>query len=162
MITVGGCNDAGGAGTATWLLCRAGTSTCALPIGQVIETMRIRPIEAVAGAPPYVRGLSIIRGAPVPVVEAGLMFGDRPALSERLVTMRIGSRTVALAVESVIGVRDIAAGTCAALPPLLRDAGRETIAAIGSLDAEFLFVLRIARIVPEDVLARLSIDGAQP
>jgi purine-binding chemotaxis protein CheW len=160
MTTLGGCNDASGAAMTKWLLCRTGTCICALPLGQVIETMRIRPIETVAGAPHCVRGLSMIRGAPVPVVDTGLIFGGRPTLSERLVTMRIGSRTVALAVETVLGVRDIATGACEALPPLLRDAVGEMIAAIGTLDAEFLFLLRVARIVPEDVLARLSVDGA--
>jgi chemotaxis signal transduction protein len=96
----------------------------------------------------------------VPVVDAGLMLGGRPTRSERLVTLRIGNRTAALAVESILGVRVIASDAGEELPPLLRDVARETIVAIGSLDAEFLFFLRTARIVPEDVLARLSLDGA--
>jgi hypothetical protein len=46
----------------SWLLCRAGNLLCALPIEHVIEIMRPLPVEQIAGAPHYVRGLSIIRG----------------------------------------------------------------------------------------------------
>jgi hypothetical protein len=42
------------------------------------------------------------------------------------------------------------------LPPLLRDAAVEAVAAIGTLDAELLLFLRTARIVPEDLLSRLD------
>jgi hypothetical protein len=48
------------------------------------------------------------------------------------------------------------------LPPLLRDAARDTITSIGTLDAELLFFLRAARIIPDDVLEHLDAGGAMP
>jgi purine-binding chemotaxis protein CheW len=144
----------------SWLLCRAGTLLCAIPLEHVIEILRVLPIEAVSGAPPYVRGLCIIRGAAVPVVDTGLLVGDQPTRSERLVTIRTGSRTVALAAETVLGIWAIGGESFKELPPLLRDAARETIAAIGTLDAELLFFLRATRIVPQELLDRLGPDGA--
>jgi purine-binding chemotaxis protein CheW len=144
----------------SWLLCRAGTLLCAIPLEHVIETLRVPPIEAVSGAPRYVRGLSVIRGAAVPVIDAGLLVGDQPTNAERLITIRTGNRTIALAVETVVGISAIAEATVTALPPLLREAASEAIAAIGTLDAELLIFLRATRIVPPDVLDRLIADGA--
>ena len=114
------------------------------------------PIEQLSGAPSYVRGLCIIRGSPVPVVDTGLLIGDQVTRLERLVAISIGGRSVALAVEAVVGIRAIGAGASEQLPPLLRDAAVEAIAAIGTLDAELLLFLRTARIVPEDLLSRLN------
>lgn len=145
---------------ASWLLCRAGTLLCAIPLEHVVETLRVLPIEPVSGAPGYVRGLCIIRGAAVPVVDAGLLLGDQPTRSERLITIRTGSRTIALAVETVLGISAIGEETCTALPPLLRDAASEAIAAIGTLDAELLIFLRATRIIPPELLDRLAVDGA--
>ena len=144
----------------SWLLCRTGTHLCAIPLDHVIEILRVPPIEAVAGAPPYVRGLCIIRGAAVPVVDIGILIGDQTTNSERLITIRAGSRTIALAAEMVLGIRAIGAETFRALPPLLRDAASEAIAAIGTLDAEILFFLRTTLVVPQDLLDRLDPDGA--
>jgi purine-binding chemotaxis protein CheW len=148
------------AGRSSWLLCRTGTLLCAIPLEHVVEILRVLPIEAVSQAPPYVRGLCIIRGVPVPVVDTGLLVGDQPTKSERLVTIRTGSRTVALAAETVLGIWAIGGESFQELPPLLRDAARDAIAAIGTLDAELLFFLRTTRIVPQELLDRLGPDGA--
>jgi purine-binding chemotaxis protein CheW len=133
---------------------------CAIPLEHVIEILRVLPIEAVSGAPRYVRGLCIIRGTAVPVVDTGLLIGDQATKSERLITIRTGSRTIALVAETVLGIRVIGTETFNALPPLLRDAASETIAAIGTLDAELLFFLRTTLIVPQELLDRLGADGA--
>jgi purine-binding chemotaxis protein CheW len=138
-----------------WLLCRAGSSLFALPLGQVVETMRILPVEPVAGAPPYVRGLSIIRGTPTPVVDVALLCGGRTVPPRRLVTVRAGARIIALALETVLGVRSFK--TDEPLPPLLREAASEVVSAIGRLDAELLLFLSTARAVPEDLFSRLGI-----
>jgi purine-binding chemotaxis protein CheW len=150
----------GSDGCASWLLCRAGTRLCALPLDRVIEIMRVLPIEPVSGAPPYVRGICIIRGSPVPVVDTGLLLCDQAIRSERLVTVRTGGRTIAFATEAVLGIRAVGAEAFNQLPPLLRDAATATIAGIGTLDAELLFFLRAARIVPEELLDRLDAEGA--
>jgi purine-binding chemotaxis protein CheW len=142
------------------LLCRAGSRLCAIPIEHVIEVLRVLPIEPVSGAPRYVLGLCIIRGSAVPVVDAGLLLGDQATKSERLITIRTGDRTIALAAEAVLGIWAIGTETFNELPPLLRNAAGETIASIGVLDSELLFLLRTARIVPADLLDRLDREGA--
>jgi purine-binding chemotaxis protein CheW len=142
-------------GQDAWLLCRAGSSLFALPLGQVVEIMRILPIEPVTGAPPYVRGLSIVRGAPTPVLDTALLCGGRTAPSRRLVTIRAGTRTIALSFETVLGIRSFK--TDEPLPPLLREAASEMVSAIGRLDAELLLFLSAACAVPEELFNRLGL-----
>src|SRR6266700_1255541 len=95
----------GADGRTSWLLCRTGPHMYAVPLEHVIECMRVLPIDAIRAAPQYVRGLSIIRGSPVPVVDPGVLLNDAPTRSERLVTIRAGARTVALLAEAVLGIR---------------------------------------------------------
>jgi purine-binding chemotaxis protein CheW len=144
----------------SWLVCRAGRRLCALPIDQVIETMRVLPIEALPEAPTFVRGLSIIRGSPVPIVDIGALFGDLETLSTRLVAIRTAARTVALMVETVLGVRQMATGFASELPPLLRHAANEAVSAIGSLDTELLLFLTAARLVPDTLFDAPAVHGA--
>jgi purine-binding chemotaxis protein CheW len=141
---------------ASWLVCRSGSLLAALPIRDVVETMRALPVEPVAGAPPYVAGLSIIRGAPVPVIDTALLVSGARGRAARLVTVRAAARIIALAVDEVIGIAGFAADALSQLPPLLRDAATDTIAALGALDAELVVLLRNGRIVPDDVWAGLD------
>jgi purine-binding chemotaxis protein CheW len=131
-----------------WLLCQAGSHRFALPMTNVIETMRMLPVEAVSGPPRLVCGLSIIRGAAVPVIDTARMFDGAVAHYERLVTVRTGERTVAFAASAVLGVQLIQAGEYEELPPLLRDAG--VIGALAKLDEQLVFFLRAARALPDD------------
>jgi purine-binding chemotaxis protein CheW len=100
--------------------------------------------------PSFVTGVSVIRGAAVPVLDAGALFGSAaPSAPARFVVIRTGGRRLALAVEGVVGVREIRGAALQALPSILGEASHETVAAIGTLDAELLVVLRAARILPE-------------
>jgi len=139
------------------LVCRVRNRLCALPLAQVVETMRPLPIEPLAAMIPFVRGLSIIRGAPVVVVDAGALLGSSDqAMPTRFVAVRAGERSVALAVEDVLGVRDLARSEMTELPPLLRDASDELVAAVGTLDAALMVVLRTARLLPESTWQALA------
>jgi purine-binding chemotaxis protein CheW len=151
------------------LLFRAGAHLCALPLAHVVETMRPLPIEPIAGGPRFVRGLAIVRGAPVPVVDLACLLNEGLSAREearsgeeggapaaRFVVLRVAGRSVALVVDGVVGVRALSAEALRELPPLLREA-RDTresasdvdtsvIESVGTLDAELLLVLRSARL----------------
>jgi purine-binding chemotaxis protein CheW len=145
------------------LVCRVGSWLCALPIAQVEETMRPLPIEPLAVAPAFVLGLSIIRGHPTPVVDTAALLGARDrAPPARLVVLRLegGRRRVALTVGAVLGVRTIPAAALDQLPPLLGDASREVVAAIGALDDAFLIALHAGRLVPESLWDTRAAGGA--
>jgi purine-binding chemotaxis protein CheW len=122
----------------------------------VVETMRPLPIEPMACVPAFVRGVSIIRGVPTPVVDLGVILGVPSGAAERLVTLRLGNRQVALSVDAVLGVRDLDLSTIQQLPPLLRGASQEVIEAIGTLDDEILMVLRAGWELPDAVWQALA------
>jgi purine-binding chemotaxis protein CheW len=141
------------------LICRVPANVCALPLTDVEETLRVLPVEPLAGMPHFVRGLAIIRGAAVPVIDAASLLGAKESRPTRFVMVKAADRRVALAFDAVLGVREIAVESLQELPPLLKDASAEAISAIGILDGTLLMVLRSAHLVPETVWAALKSDA---
>ena len=141
------------------LLFRVRSRLCALPIAHVLETMRPLPIEHVASAPDFVLGVSLIRGVPTPVVDAGALIGAaEPADFKRYVTLRSGEAGVALAVEEVLGVRELPPASLKRLPPLLREASVEILSALGALDTELLTTLKLARTLTDKIALGLAAE----
>jgi purine-binding chemotaxis protein CheW len=126
--------------------------------------MRPLPVEALANTPNFIQGVARIRGAAVPVVQLTALFqdDDRGDSTTRFVTLRVGERCVALAVQGVIGVADLSDHVFDNLPPLLKTVRTESIEALGTLDAEFLVMLNTARLVPESVWQALAPSRATP
>jgi purine-binding chemotaxis protein CheW len=145
------------------LVCRMRSRFCAIPLVHVIETMRPLRVEPLGATLPSVNGIAIIRGLPVPVVDLGALLGtDEPPDPTRFVTLAVDGRSVALAVEGVVGIRELSAEAFDDLPPLFRDASAEVISAVGVLDASLLVVLRATRILPDSTWnAVLAVQGSQ-
>jgi purine-binding chemotaxis protein CheW len=146
------------------LIVAIGRRTCAIPLEHVVETMRPLPIEPVAGTARFIRGVSVIRGEPLPVVDLEMLLdeGASGARSGRFVTIKVGDRRVALAVEAVVGLRELDPAQLDQLPALLRDVDADLIEAIGTRDAQLVIVLHAARIVPDDVWAILEAGVRAP
>jgi purine-binding chemotaxis protein CheW len=142
-----------------YLLLRVGPKLCAVRLEAVVEIMRPLATETLPGVPPFVRGLAIIRGASVPVLDLGLVVGQGSVEPTRYVSLRVERRTVAIAVDEVVGISRLDDATLTELPPLLREASGEVIAKIGALDAELLLVLEGARIAPTALLDH--VDGRE-
>jgi purine-binding chemotaxis protein CheW len=118
--------------------------------------MRALPIEPLGVAPSFIRGVSVVRGVPIPVVDLGLVLGLTSSDGGRFVTLRLGARQVALSVDAVVGVRDLDESKTQNLPPLLQGAAQDAIEAIGTLDAELLIVMRTGWELPDDVWQTLA------
>lgn len=143
------------------LLVRAGGWVCALPITDVVETMRGLPLRPVAGAPHFIRGLSIIRGALLPVVSLAALLGAEEAQRVgRLVTVRTGERQIALHVDEVIGAKHIDTSALALTPPLLSEALPGPTERLGALDGQTLAMLSAARILSDELFRALIEQGA--
>ena len=137
----------------SWLLCRAGTHLCALPLDHIIEVMRPLPAEPLAGAPPFLKGVAVIRGAPVPLIDLAHLFGQTKARAGRIVTVQAGARVLGLLVGDIAGLRrreDIGERTPV---PLLRLAAQEAVEMVGSLDSEALLFLGSLRVLAESLPA---------
>jgi len=151
-----------------FLICRA-AQLCSLPLDKVSEIMRPMPLEHIAGLPPFVLGASIIRGIVVPVISLARLLGNNhvtaPAAapsteSSRFVSLKLGARRAALAVDQVIGIRSIDAANMQDMAPLLERLEHGTIGDITTLDRELLLVLQASRLVPDSIWANWAGQGA--
>lgn len=134
------------------LLCRVRARRCALSLGHVREILRPLPVEPLPGLPAAVLGAAVVRGETMPVVDAGLLLGEADALAPgRFVVLSLGARHGVLAVDEVVGVDRSRLPALDSLPPLLRDADPQVVAALGARDASLLVVLDAARLVPGEV-----------
>lgn len=146
------------------LVVMVGTRACAIPLHHVAETMRPLPIQSVAGMPNFVRGVSVVRGTPTPVVDLkALLENSENSLSYgRFVSLKLEERRVVIGVDSVVGLKHLDSAQLGELPPLLRDVNTDLIESFGTRDAELLLVLRAAHIVPDEVWASLEETEAAP
>lgn len=133
------------------LLVRVAGRTCAIPVAHVVETMRPLTIDTLTGLPPWVSGVSVIRGAPIPVVSLSTLCTETPSPPGRFVVTRAGDRSIAFAVDTVLGVFQLSPETTGPLPPLLQHVAGDAIEAIGSIDKQLLLVLDSAKMIPDDV-----------
>lgn len=124
-----------------------------MPLAHILEVMRPLPLETLADAPAFLRGLSVIRGAPVPVIDLGQLLGQAKTPSARLVTVRVGGRILGLAVAEVLGVRRADAVGPHSAVPFLREAAQEVVSTIGALDSEALLFLEELRVLAQVVPA---------
>jgi len=132
------------------LLCRAGVHYCALPLSAVSESMRRLEVRAIAPSPEFVEGLTLIRGVVMPVVNLARLLGQlESAPAVRFVHVRTGSRSVAVGVDEVVGVRSIEAASAVEFPPLLSGVRGQSVDLLSTLDQELLLVLSSARLLPE-------------
>jgi purine-binding chemotaxis protein CheW len=133
----------------TVLLVRAGARLCGLPVSSVGETLRPLPLSSIAGAPPFVLGVAVVRGEPTPVVDLGAFVGGSgggPAT--RWVTVRAGAAHAALAVAEVLGVAALDPRDGRSVP-LLGDGCAGAIASLRARDPDLLVVLDAARVVAD-------------
>jgi purine-binding chemotaxis protein CheW len=132
------------------LLCRAGVHYCALPLTVVSEAMRRLEVRAISPCPAFVEGLTVIRGVVMPLVNLARLLGQlESAPAARFVQVTTGTRSVAVGVDEVVGVRAIEVASAAEFPPLLSGVGGQFVDALTTLDQELLLVLSSARLLPE-------------
>src|ERR1700736_2013578 len=104
-----------------FLLCRVADLLCALPLEHVEEAMRPLAVEAIARGASFVRGLAVVRGAPIHVAAAASLLRGKASHPTRFVTMKAGRRRVALPVDAIVGVVEIPPGSLDAVPLLFQD-----------------------------------------
>jgi purine-binding chemotaxis protein CheW len=131
------------------LLFRVALHRCALPLEHVVETMRPLPLEAWPGASPAAGGFAVVRGERMPILSLSDWFAPGVSKPERFIIVRTAERTVGIAVDEVMGVRELATPP-AHLKPLL---GYASAQAASVIDDDIRAALAAAYVVPSELLA---------
>ncbi len=127
------------------LVVRAAERVCALPLAHSVETMRPLRSDPISGMPPFVRGVSIIRGEPVPVLDLATLLSGKPGREvSRFVLLQVEKKRFALAVEAVVGIRSLS------LPTKTERA--ELIEVMGALDRELLVSVDVTQLASDKFL----------
>jgi purine-binding chemotaxis protein CheW len=142
------------------LVFRAGTVLCALHLDDVIETMRPLAVRPLAGTPPYVQGVTILRGVPTPVLDVARLVGGETAEAERFLAVRTERGPVAFATGPVLGIRNAPADGPARHPALLSGACSRLVAGVAMIDTEPLLLLQSMRVLPDDVWAAAADEAS--
>ena len=154
-------------GSRCFLVVRAQEWMCALPLEEVEETMGPLPVAPVSAAPVFVRGVSLVRGAPAPVVSLSALLGAAPAQApstsagQRFISLRVAEGRVALEVDEVRGLRWMEEETLDSVPALLHATAGGHLQRLGSFDGRLLAVLGAAHLIPEELWARLEKSSGQ-
>jgi purine-binding chemotaxis protein CheW len=135
------------------LVFRAGELLCALRLDEVIETMRPLAVRPLAGTPAFVRGVTIMRGVPTPVVDVARLLGGEQAEVARFVAVRTERGPVAFATGTVLGIRAATVDPGARHTALIGGVSGTLVAGVGRMDAEPLLLLQSMRVVPDEVWA---------
>jgi purine-binding chemotaxis protein CheW len=126
---------------------------CALRLDEVIETMRPLTVRPLAGTPSYVRGVTIMRGVPTPVVDVARLVGGEEADIVRFIAVRTERGPVAFATGPVLGIRAATADAAAGHSGLYGGASSRLVAGVGTVDAEPILLLQSMRVLPDEVWA---------
>ncbi|MFY0579803.1 chemotaxis protein CheW [Cystobacter fuscus] len=148
-----------GTGSHRFLLVRARSWMCALPLDEVEETMRPLPVTPVASAPAFVRGVSLVRGTSAPVVSLGALLSGgaaEPCMGGRFVSLRVPEGRLVIEVDEVRGLSSLEADSLEAVPSLLRETAQGHVQRLGALDGHLLAVLGSSHLLPRDVWDRLT------
>jgi purine-binding chemotaxis protein CheW len=143
------------------VLVRARSWLCAFRVEDAIEMMRPLPVQSVVGAPAFVRGLAIVRGMPLPVLDLAAILGaETTDCAGKFLAVRAGPSPVVLAVDEVVGISHLSLSSLQDVP-LLREALPDHVQKLGVLDGHLLAVLETARLLPDDLRQALARQGIQ-
>jgi purine-binding chemotaxis protein CheW len=118
-----------------FLTCRLGAESYGVDILLVQEIREITEVTRVPHVPPFVRGVVNLRGAIVPIVDLGLMFGFDAPLdleSASAIVLNVDGRMAGLIVSSVSDVLALSDDEILPAPDLGERAVGAALSGIGS------------------------------
>jgi purine-binding chemotaxis protein CheW len=129
-----------------FLTCRLGEESYGIDILRVQEIREIERVTRIPHVARFVRGVINLRGAIVPVVDLGLMFGfsePLPLDKASAIVLNVERRLVGLVVSSVSDVVALADDEILPAPELGGRAVGQAIAGIGTRDGSSVMLLDV-------------------
>jgi purine-binding chemotaxis protein CheW len=149
-----------------FLLFQMGDEHYAIPLGKVIEILRVEQLTRVPGAPPHVRGVMNVRGRILPVVELrtritlpSLVLGE----TARVIVVEASGRKLGILVDAVSDILRVASEDLSPPPSEVMNDVTDYVSAVGNLDGRVVLVVDLERALrlPASTLAKTRADNEQ-
>lgn len=131
-----------------------------LNVKEIIEYGNLTEIPMM---PPFVRGVINLRGAVVPVIDLAARFGNSPSAIQRrtcIVIVEIaqedGKQDIGIMVDAVSEVLEIPGSEIEPPPAFGAKIRADFIAGMGKVNAKFVIILDIQRVLSVDEMANLA------
>jgi purine-binding chemotaxis protein CheW len=121
-----------------------------LPITRVREVIRVGEITRVPQAPPYVRGVTNLRGRILAVVEIRSRLGLPAAEvspASRIVVVDVMSRALGLLVDRVSQVTKVPVESVAPVPEEIASAEADYVTGVARRDSRLIILLDLDRVL---------------
>ncbi len=131
----------------------------AFHIGKIQEIVIIDQVTEVPQVPPFVDGVTNLRGAIIPIINLRRLFGlppKPPDAETRTVVVNVGGKTMGCTVDMVSQVMRIADGDVHAAPETVTAGGADYIAGFAKLADRLLIVLDIDKLLAPGNLEHVS------
>ena len=132
----------------------------ALPVERVREVLDMRPISRLPHAPPYVLGMTDVRGSGLLVIDLRLKFGLPPTEATNRTRIILVDATidgqrlgVGLVADCVFAVSDLSDATLEPPPSIGSRWRAEYVVGVGREGGQFVVVLDLERLIEMDQLA---------
>jgi purine-binding chemotaxis protein CheW len=104
-----------------------------IDVQHIREIVRAQTVTPLPRAPGLIEGVIDLRGAIVPVIDAGRALGDRPSAAgprARIAILELDGLVFGLRVDGAADVVAVAAGDVGEPPPLVSHAGYDAVRAV--------------------------------
>jgi purine-binding chemotaxis protein CheW len=136
------------------VLFRVAEAPMAVPVAQVEYVERLGPLTQVPGAPPFLRGVTSLRGQVVPIVDLAerLGLGSRPlGPKARVLVVRVDDQVVGMAVDDVLRVLYLSEDAVQPPPPVVARVSARFLAGVAYIQGDVVLVLNLQRVLtPEE------------
>ena len=137
-------------GADSYVLCELAGTTYALRSDDIEQLEMVGQLTAVPNAPPFVDGVTSVRGRVIPAVSLRARFGFARAphdLRSRLVVVRSGGRSVGLIVDSAREFAAIPANTIQPPPDGLADLSSRYLRGMAHIGDRLILIIDVAELL---------------
>ena len=133
-----------------------GAEEYAVDILKVQEIRGYSNVTRIANVPPFVKGVTNLRGSIVPIIDARIKFGLDEARYDGktvVIVLNIGHRVVGVVVDSVSDVLTLSAEQVKPAPDFGVAVSTDHVLGLGSVDDRMLILVDVERMMSSQELA---------
>lgn len=135
------------------VLFKVGGAEYVLPYSDVLHMDAYAGATKVPGTPPYVLGITPVRGKVLPVIDLRARFGlepHAPSPDSRVVVVQTGGRTLALLADSAREVLRLDPTVFRAAPEMVSEGGQGFVKSVAQAGSRLVMLLDLEKVSGEE------------